>query len=143
MPRRSKRLKKPTFENRLLFLPGRSQRKGLAAQRRGKNPRIVFILTWTFMKKSAKRARADASTQNTITTLKIVFTHWAFLKNSAKRARAEALTINTKTSLKIVFTLTWTFMKNSAKRAKAEASTINTKTTFKNRLYTNLDIHEE
>jgi hypothetical protein len=34
-------------------------------------------------------------------------------------------------------------MKNSAKRARAEEFTINTKTTFKNRLYTNLDIHEE
>jgi hypothetical protein len=65
------------------------------------------------------------------------------MKNSAKRARAEASTINTKRTLKIVFTLTWTFMKNRANRARAEALTINTKTTFKNRLYTNLAIHEE
>ncbi len=68
---------------------------------------------------------------------------WIFVKNSAKRSGAEELTINTKTTFKIVFTLTWTFMKNSAKRARAEEFTINTKTTFKNRLYTNLDIHEE
>ncbi len=34
-------------------------------------------------------------------------------------------------------------MKNSVKRARAKELTINTKTTFKNRLYTNLNVHEE
>ncbi len=47
--------KKATFENRRLFLPGRSQRRGLA-QRSRKKSENRFNSTVTFMKKFQKKS---------------------------------------------------------------------------------------